>query len=149
MITLTKGARDRGLIAFLYYSGARVGEVARLQGKDLQPNREGQGQVTLFGKEVSQVPWTWRHSRPFCYAPDVNRSHQFRRWFVTNSRAVSISSASTRSCFRVGTTVRNFLCISAVNGDCRRPWFNSEACAATRSSIANTVSQLSTIWQSL
>ena len=50
LIALTPPGRNRLLIQFLYYTGARVGEVALLRWSDLQPNREGQGQVTLSGK---------------------------------------------------------------------------------------------------
>ena len=50
LIALAPNRRERALIQFLYYTGARVGEVARLTWKDIQPNRNGQGQVTLFGK---------------------------------------------------------------------------------------------------
>lgn len=42
--------RDRLLIQFLYYTGARVGEVAQLRWRDIRANRDGRGQVTLFGK---------------------------------------------------------------------------------------------------
>ncbi|MBD2296949.1 tyrosine-type recombinase/integrase [Anabaena sphaerica FACHB-251] len=42
--------RDRLLLEFLYYTGARVGEVATLTWKSIQPNRNGLGQVTLHGK---------------------------------------------------------------------------------------------------
>lgn len=50
MVALTPQGRDRLLIQFLYYTGARVGEVAQLTWRDIQPNRDGQGQVTLYGK---------------------------------------------------------------------------------------------------
>ena len=50
IIALTPPGRDRSLIKFIYYTGARVGEVARLTWRDIRPNRDGQGQVTLFGK---------------------------------------------------------------------------------------------------
>ena len=50
MIALTPPGRDRSLIKFIYYTGARVGEVARLTWRDIRPNRDGRGQVTLFGK---------------------------------------------------------------------------------------------------
>jgi integrase/recombinase XerD len=42
--------RDRLLLEFLYYTGARVGEVAKLTWKSIQHNRNGLGQVTLHGK---------------------------------------------------------------------------------------------------
>jgi site-specific recombinase XerD len=42
--------RDRLLLEFLYYTGARVGEVAILTWKSIQSNRNGLGQVTLCGK---------------------------------------------------------------------------------------------------
>ena len=38
------------LVEFLYYTGARVSEVARLTWRDIKSNRNGLGQVTLFGK---------------------------------------------------------------------------------------------------
>ena len=50
MVALTPQGRERLLIQFLYYTGARVGEVAKLTWRDIQPNRDGQGQVTLYGK---------------------------------------------------------------------------------------------------
>lgn len=50
MVALTSKVRDRLLIQFLYYTGARVGEVAELRWCDIQPNRDGFGQVTLYGK---------------------------------------------------------------------------------------------------
>ncbi|MBW4429775.1 MAG: tyrosine-type recombinase/integrase [Nostoc desertorum CM1-VF14] len=52
MIALTLPGRDHSLIKFIfiYYTGARVGEVARLTWRDIRLNRDGQGQVTLFGK---------------------------------------------------------------------------------------------------
>ena len=42
--------RNHLLLEFLYYTGARVSEVARLTWKDIKANRHGLGQVTLFGK---------------------------------------------------------------------------------------------------
>lgn len=42
--------RNHLLMEFLYYTGARVSEVARLTWKDIKANRNGLGQVTLFGK---------------------------------------------------------------------------------------------------
>lgn len=42
--------RNHLLLEFLYYTGARVSEVARLTWRDLKANRNGLGQVTLFGK---------------------------------------------------------------------------------------------------
>jgi integrase/recombinase XerD len=42
--------RNHLLIEFLYYTGARVSEVARLTWRDIKSNRNGLGQVTLFGK---------------------------------------------------------------------------------------------------
>lgn len=50
MIALTTNVRDRLLIRFLYTTAARVGEVESLKWKDIKPNRDGKGQVTLFGK---------------------------------------------------------------------------------------------------
>lgn len=50
IIALTPPGRDRCLIKFLYYTASRVGEVAQLTWRDIRPNRDGQGQVTLFGK---------------------------------------------------------------------------------------------------
>ncbi len=50
MIALAPPGRDRLLIKFFYYTGARVGEVEGLTWKKLQPNRDGNGQVSLFGK---------------------------------------------------------------------------------------------------
>ncbi|MBW4636293.1 MAG: tyrosine-type recombinase/integrase [Iphinoe sp. HA4291-MV1] len=50
MIALTTNIRDKLLLRFLYATGARVGEVESLRWKDIRPNRDGQGQVTLFGK---------------------------------------------------------------------------------------------------
>lgn len=50
IIALTTNQRDRLLLRFLYATGARVGEVARLTSKDVRPNRDGKGQATLFGK---------------------------------------------------------------------------------------------------
>ncbi|WP_072032440.1 site-specific integrase [Fischerella sp. PCC 9605] len=37
MIALTPPGRDRSLIKFIYYTGARVGEVARLTWRDFVP----------------------------------------------------------------------------------------------------------------
>ena len=42
--------RNHLLLEFLYYTGARVSEVARLTWRDIKANRNGLGQVTLFGK---------------------------------------------------------------------------------------------------
>jgi integrase/recombinase XerD len=42
--------RNHLLIEFLYYTGARVSEVAKLTWRDIKSNRNGLGQVTLFGK---------------------------------------------------------------------------------------------------
>ena len=42
--------RNHLLLEFLYYTGARVSEVARLTWRDIKSNRNGLGQVTLFGK---------------------------------------------------------------------------------------------------
>jgi integrase/recombinase XerD len=42
--------RNHLLVEFLYYTGARVSEVARLTWRDIKSNRHGLGQVTLFGK---------------------------------------------------------------------------------------------------
>jgi len=50
MIALTTVVRDRLLIRFLYTTAARVSEVQSLKWKDIRPNRDGKGQVTLFGK---------------------------------------------------------------------------------------------------
>ncbi|MBW4628798.1 MAG: tyrosine-type recombinase/integrase [Brasilonema octagenarum HA4186-MV1] len=50
MIALTTNVRDRLLLRFLYTTAARVGEVELLRWKDIRPNRDGKGQVTLFGK---------------------------------------------------------------------------------------------------
>ncbi|MBD2341999.1 tyrosine-type recombinase/integrase [Calothrix sp. FACHB-156] len=50
MVALTTKERDRLLIQLLYYTGARVGEVAALRWRDIRANRDGRGQVTLFGK---------------------------------------------------------------------------------------------------
>lgn len=49
MIALEPGKREQLLLKFLYYSACRVGEVAKLRWKDIQPNRDG-GQVTVWGK---------------------------------------------------------------------------------------------------
>ena len=50
MVALTTNERDKALIQFIYYTAARVGEVAQLRWRDLRASRDGQGQVTLFGK---------------------------------------------------------------------------------------------------
>ncbi|MCC5610576.1 tyrosine-type recombinase/integrase [Nostoc sp. CHAB 5834] len=50
MVALTTKERDVALIQFLYYTGARVGEVDELRWHDIRANRDGRGQVTLFGK---------------------------------------------------------------------------------------------------
>lgn len=50
MVALTTNERDKALIQFIYYTAARVGEVAQLRWRDLRASRNGQGQVTLFGK---------------------------------------------------------------------------------------------------
>lgn len=50
MVALTTKERDVALIQFLYYTGARVGEVDELRWRDIRANRDGRGQVTLFGK---------------------------------------------------------------------------------------------------
>ncbi|WP_407885077.1 tyrosine-type recombinase/integrase [Scytonema sp. NUACC26] len=50
IIALTTNERDRLVLRLLYLTGARVGEIANLRWRDVQPNRDGRGQVTLFGK---------------------------------------------------------------------------------------------------
>jgi integrase/recombinase XerD len=50
MIALEKSDRNRLLLRFLYYSGARVSEVSGLKWRDLKPAADGCGTVTLFGK---------------------------------------------------------------------------------------------------
>ncbi len=50
IVALTPPGRDRLLIQTLYYSGARVSELAGLTWKRVQPNRDGHGQITLYGK---------------------------------------------------------------------------------------------------
>lgn len=50
MIALCKKQRDRLILRLLYLTGARVGEIANLRWRDIKPNRDGLGQVTLFGK---------------------------------------------------------------------------------------------------
>jgi site-specific recombinase XerD len=50
MVALTTNERDKALIQFIYYTAARVGEVAQLRWRDIRASRDGQGQVTLFGK---------------------------------------------------------------------------------------------------
>ena len=49
LIEATPPGRDRLVVEFLYYTGARVSEVAGLTWNNIKPNRDG-GQVTLFGK---------------------------------------------------------------------------------------------------
>lgn len=50
MIALTPKGRDRLVIQLLYYTGARVSEIAVLCWRSVQPGRDGNGQVTLYGK---------------------------------------------------------------------------------------------------
>jgi len=50
IIALTKNQRSRLILRLLYLTGARVGEIANLRWRDIQPNRDTCGQVTLFGK---------------------------------------------------------------------------------------------------
>ncbi len=50
MIALTTTMRERLMLRLLYLTGARVGEISNLRWRDIQPNRNGKGQVTLFGK---------------------------------------------------------------------------------------------------
>ncbi|MBC1225213.1 tyrosine-type recombinase/integrase [Nostoc sp. UCD121] len=50
MIALTPKGRDRLVIQLLYYTGARVSEIAVLTWRSVQPGRDGNGQVTLYGK---------------------------------------------------------------------------------------------------
>lgn len=50
MIALTTKVRDKLIIRLLYATGARVGEVELLTWNDIRPNRDGRGQVSLFGK---------------------------------------------------------------------------------------------------
>lgn len=50
LIALSPMGRDRLIIQLLYYTGARVGEVAKLTWRDVKVNRDGHGQVTLYGK---------------------------------------------------------------------------------------------------
>lgn len=50
MIALTTTMRERLILRLLYLTGARVGEISNLRWRDIQPNRNGKGQVTLFGK---------------------------------------------------------------------------------------------------
>lgn len=50
MIALTPKGRDRLVIQVLYYTGGRVSEIASLTWRSVQPGRDGNGQVTLYGK---------------------------------------------------------------------------------------------------
>jgi site-specific recombinase XerD len=50
MIALTAKGRDRLIIQLLYYTGARVSEITGLTWRSVQPGREENGQVTLYGK---------------------------------------------------------------------------------------------------
>ncbi|BBD63175.1 integrase family protein (plasmid) [Nostoc sp. HK-01] len=50
MIALTPKGRDRLVIQMLYYTGARVSEIASLTWRSVQPGHDGNGQVTLYGK---------------------------------------------------------------------------------------------------
>ncbi|NDJ26171.1 tyrosine-type recombinase/integrase [Nostoc sp. B(2019)] len=50
MIALTPKGRDRLIIQLLYYTGARVSEIAGITWRSVQPGREENGQVTLYGK---------------------------------------------------------------------------------------------------
>ncbi|WP_341531446.1 tyrosine-type recombinase/integrase (plasmid) [Nostoc sp. UHCC 0302] len=50
MIALTPKGRDRLVIQVLYYTAARVSEIAVLTWHSVQPGRDGNGQVTLYGK---------------------------------------------------------------------------------------------------
>ncbi|MBD2254746.1 tyrosine-type recombinase/integrase [Nostoc parmelioides] len=50
MIAHAPKGRDRLVIQLLYYTGARVSEIASLTWRSVQPGHEGNGQVTLYGK---------------------------------------------------------------------------------------------------
>lgn len=50
MIALTPKGRDRLVIQLLYYTGARVSEIAVLCWRSVQPGWDGNGQVTLYSK---------------------------------------------------------------------------------------------------
>ncbi|WP_224095593.1 tyrosine-type recombinase/integrase [Nostoc sp. MS1] len=50
MIAHAPKGRDRLVIQLLYYTGARVSEIANLTWHSVQPGYEGNGQVTLYGK---------------------------------------------------------------------------------------------------
>lgn len=50
MLALETDARNRTLLTLLYASALRVQELCDLEWKDLQPQSDGAGQVTVFGK---------------------------------------------------------------------------------------------------
>jgi integrase/recombinase XerD len=50
ILTLEPDPRNRALLTLLYASGIRVSELCRLAWRDLQPNGEDAGQITVFGK---------------------------------------------------------------------------------------------------
>jgi len=50
MLALETDARNRTLLTLLYASALRVQELCDLEWKDVQPQADGSGQVTVFGK---------------------------------------------------------------------------------------------------
>jgi len=50
ILTLEPDPRNRALLTLLYASGIRVSELCRLAWRDLQPDSNGAGQITVFGK---------------------------------------------------------------------------------------------------
>jgi Site-specific recombinase XerD len=62
MVDVAPTARDKALIAFIYETGARVGEVGRARWGDLTPDATGIG-VTIYDEKTRKL----RHSRIVAY----------------------------------------------------------------------------------
>ena len=82
MVQVTQSARNKAFIMLLYETGARIGELARLRIRDLEPHQHGlEVHLPVEGKcgarrvlVVSSAPYlrTWLNRHPRAPEPDAN-----------------------------------------------------------------------------